>query len=301
MKEVTVTNELLKVDANNVINRKDYFWIETTAPGGIKRQSHSRSGDLNYFCVGLLYYGSVAQDLEGCRIGTQAPALLLLEKDEVPTYSLSADRLLVSLCFSKELLETQPMPWNSYLDQSFMHCIIPLAGPAIKDYHKYFSLIVQATQQNDAKATEEIINLLLIIFKMIAEVKLDTDHLEHPPISRLTYYRFKALIEQDFKKQHQVQEYADRLCMTTEMLGKMVRETVNRTPKQLIDERLITEAKRMLLWSKKTNKEIAYELGFESDSYFNRYFKKHCHQTPLSFRLQSRSAWYTGAYRVSRS
>lgn len=286
MKEVTVANELLTVDPNNVIRRNDYFWIETSAPSGVKTHSHSRSRDRDYFCIGLLYYGSVAWDLKCSTAAAQAPALLLLERGEVPVYSISADCLLVSLCFSTELLETQHMPWNNYLDQTFMHSIIPLAGSAIENYHKSFGLIIDAYQRNDARATEEIVNLLMIIFKMIADVKLDTDHLKRLPASRSTYYRFKALIEQNFKKQHQVQEYADRLCMTTEVLGKIVRETVNRTPKQLIDERLITEAKRMLLWSKKNNKEIAYELGFESDSYFNRYFKKHCHQTPVSFRLQ---------------
>ena len=127
----------------------------------------------------------------------------------------------------------------------------------------------------------------MIIFRMVAEFRIETSYSDNIPDSRLAYFQFKTLIERHFRKQHHVQAYADQLCMTAEMLGKVVKDTVNKTPKQLIDERLIMEAKRMLSWTRISNKEIAYHLGFESDSYFNRYFKKHCHETPVKFRQKT--------------
>lgn len=45
--------------------------------------------------------------------------------------------------------------------------------------------------------------------------------------------------------------------MTTEMLWKLVKDAVNKTPKQVIDERLISEAKKMFSWTRLSNKEIA--------------------------------------------
>jgi len=54
----------------------------------------------------------------------------------------------------------------------------------------------------------------------------------------------------------------------------------------MIDERLMTEAKRLLYWSDLTIREIAWELGFETDSYFNRFFKKFTGKTPKAFQKE---------------
>lgn len=287
MKQLSVFNAVLNDEADNDLPGNNHFWIEAEAPVSGSPVNRLGSQYRDFYCVSLLYYGTVHRVLKCCTVAFNAPAVLLLEPGELPVHAFSADCLAVSLCFSPKFLEKQNLPWNSYLNEIFMHSIITLGGAQITDYHKYFSQIIQEHQQNDAKAPAVISNLLMMIFKMIANVKVDANHIKNQSASRLSYFHFKTLIEQHFKKQHHVQAYADQLCMTAEMLGKIVRDTVNKTPKQLIDERLITEVKRMLLWTNRTNKEIAYDLGFESDSYFNRYFKKHCHQTPFSFRLRA--------------
>lgn len=286
MKELSVLNELLEVDAVKKVPNMDGFWVKAKSPLSVNGVSDFHTQARDYFRISLLYYGAAGRNLRNPKAAIQAPAILLVEKGEIPVYNASSDSMLISLCFSAEFLEGQNVPWNSYLNNSFIASALPLIGSEIKDFHQCFSLLIQEYQRDNPKAPQTTMNLLLSIFKMIADIKEHAGELEKMPPARFLYFRFKALIEQNFKRQHHVQAYADQLCITADMLGKLVRDTVNRTPKQLIDERLITEAKRMLRWTKKTNKEISYDLGFESDSYFNRYFKKHCHQTPLSFRLQ---------------
>jgi AraC-like DNA-binding protein len=66
---------------------------------------------------------------------------------------------------------------------------------------------------------------------------------------------------------------------------------VGKTAKQIIDERRVTEAKRLLFWNEHTIKEIAWQLNFEDDGYFNRFFKKHTGHTPAVFQKSIREKY----------
>ena len=286
MQPVNLFNEILRLGPDNEALANEDFLVEALPPSG-SRVSRSHPNDRDYFCIRLLYQGTAELLSKDNKAAISAPALLLSEKGEAALHSFHADCKMVSIYFSSDFLAHENQSWNDYLNQVFFHRVVQLPAGELDDFHAYFSLIIYEYQRNDAKAPAVIAGLLMNIFKMIAKIKVETNQIENLPASRLAYFRFKTLIELHFKKQHHVRAYADQLCMTAEMLGKIVRDNVNKTPKQLIDDRLITEAKRKLIWTTTTNKEIAYELGFESDSYFNRYFKKHCHQTPLSFRVNS--------------
>jgi AraC-like DNA-binding protein len=250
---------------------------------------YEQTNESQYFCMSVLYSGKALNGSETDKPFIKGPAVLLREQGEMQVHSLDADCEAISLYFSQDFLNNENLPWNSYLNQVFLNNVVPLTENELKDMHSYLALIIYEHQKNTAKARTVIANLLMILFKMIIEIRIEPSYAEGLPGSRLSYFRFKILIEQHFKSKYHVQAYADELCMTAEMLGKVVKDMVNKTPKQVIDERLIAEAKRMLAWTKISNKEIAYHLGFESDSYFNRYFKRHCHQTPSNYRQQLQS------------
>lgn len=286
MKQINLFNEILKFDLDKDASRTDHFMIRTIPGLSGMPSNYLHPHSHNYFCISLLYQGKAGHELRAGSPFVQGPAVLLLEKDEVHVHSFEPDCQLISLCISPEFMERENMPWNSILNRVFFRSVVLLTEAQLKDFHQYFSLLVYEYQRHRDQETAITANLLMIIFKMITEIKIETNDSECLPPSRLSYFEFKTLIDRQFRQHHYVQTYADQLCMTAEMLGKVVKDTVNKTPKQLIDDRLITEAKRMLTWTKTSNKEIAHNLGFESDSYFNRYFKKHCHQTPLSFRQQ---------------
>jgi AraC-like DNA-binding protein len=244
--------------------------------------SYLRAKRTEYFCISLIY-GKNAGDDKGLANG---PAVALHKKREILVHATGTHSRFIDLYFSQSYLNSENLPWNDYLNRVFVNCLIRLTYAELSDFHNYFSLILYEYQKKDSKALSVIANLLMIVFKKIIECGTKTAAEQDLPASRSSYFQFKTLIEQHFKKQHHVQSYADQLNMTAEMLGKVVKDTVNKTPKQVIDERLIAEVKRLLAWTKMSNKEIAHHLGFESDSYFNRYFKKHCQQTPLRFRKE---------------
>lgn len=96
-------------------------------------------------------------------------------------------------------------------------------------------------------------------------------------------YRLHDLIDQNYTTLKRPSAYADLLNITTKHLNKMVKTTSGKTTSDLINERLLLEAKRLLTYGELTVQEIAYELGFEDASYFSRFFKKKTGESPSNF------------------
>ena len=94
----------------------------------------------------------------------------------------------------------------------------------------------------------------------------------------------KNAIETHFKTLHAPADYGDLLHLSTKTLNKASKDHFNKTLTDLIAERLIIEAKRELYLTAKSVKEIAFELGYEDEFYFSRYFKKKVGVSPQTFR-----------------
>ena len=94
----------------------------------------------------------------------------------------------------------------------------------------------------------------------------------------------KDAIEKDFRKKHSPGEYAEALNISAKALAKLTKGYFNKTITELISERIIIEAKRELYLTSKTIKEIAYELGYEDEHYFSRFFKTNADVSPQLYR-----------------
>ena len=106
-----------------------------------------------------------------------------------------------------------------------------------------------------------------------------------PAPSRLTRH-FRLAVERHCLERKQVQDYADELGVTTNHLVKTVRQRTGSTPKRIIHERLLLEAKRMLAHSSLTVSQIGSELSFPTSTAFGRWFKDNAGMPPGQFRLQ---------------
>lgn len=99
--------------------------------------------------------------------------------------------------------------------------------------------------------------------------------------------RFNILVEQHFKEYHQVSDYADMLYKSPKTLSNVFASANHKTPLQMIHTRIALEGKRQLLKTNKMAKEIAYELGFEEQSHFSRFFKKETGMAPSEYRQKA--------------
>jgi AraC family transcriptional activator of pobA len=94
----------------------------------------------------------------------------------------------------------------------------------------------------------------------------------------------QRLVEDNFRKQRQIGFYASALAMTADRLNDHVKRAVGVTAGHLIRQRVLTEAKRELVFTGRPIHEIAYELGFADPSHFARFFRKQTGMSPQDFR-----------------
>jgi AraC-like DNA-binding protein len=81
-----------------------------------------------------------------------------------------------------------------------------------------------------------------------------------------------------------VSGYASQMNVSEKRLTAATTKTVGKSPKTIIDERVMLEVKRLLIHTNLSIKEIGYDLGFEDPAYFIKYFRKHTGKTPIEFR-----------------
>jgi len=132
----------------------------------------------------------------------------------------------------------------------------------------------------------EMLRMLMarFIIKSTRLLKAKEGIVETPKSSKVDLLRsFNFLVEQHFRKEHSVGFYADELYKSPKTLSNNFAK-LNRSPLQIIHERIVLEAKRLLIYTDKTAKEIAYEVGFEDASHLSRLFKKHTSQSPSEFK-----------------
>ncbi|MBX7058813.1 MAG: helix-turn-helix domain-containing protein [Leptospirales bacterium] len=100
---------------------------------------------------------------------------------------------------------------------------------------------------------------------------------------------FRELIEKQYIAEKRVSYYAKRLMLPARDLAKATLRVTGKTPKQMIDDRLFLEAKRLLAHGDESVGEIARRLGFDEATNFAKYFRKHALLAPLEFRRSAQA------------
>ena len=129
------------------------------------------------------------------------------------------------------------------------------------------------------------LNLILVEAQNAIQTKPALQTKKPPAPIRLTR-KFRLAVESDYIERKQVQDYADQLGVTTNHLVETVRESSGFTPKQIIQERLLLEAKRLLAYLTLSAAEIGSELSFRNPSQFGRWFRTNAGVAPGQFRQQ---------------
>lgn len=99
---------------------------------------------------------------------------------------------------------------------------------------------------------------------------------------------FRASLERDFRRVHRVADYAAGLGVSPGHLNTLCRTTLRRSAGACIRDRLLLEAKRLLLYSDRTAAQVAYSLGFDDPSYFVRFFTREAGLSPIRYRRRHR-------------
>jgi AraC-like DNA-binding protein len=156
----------------------------------------------------------------------------------------------------------------------------------------HFAMLIEQMiveiQKPELAQYELLISYLKIVLIKAARLKLD----QQPALKEengntkepFVLQKLKDAIEAHHRSKHSASDYAALLNISPKALAKITKAHFHKTLTDLISERIIIEAKRELYLTSKPVKEIAYELGFEDEFYFSRFFKKNAEISPQYYR-----------------
>lgn len=148
----------------------------------------------------------------------------------------------------------------------------------------YHMMEKEYQKDNNFEMMKALLKVLLLKLISVKELEF-TGHDTH----QKRVYEFLMLLESNFYTVTNIDFYAGKLGISSKRLNQILKEKLNKTGTQIIHDRIILEAKRKIIHSEITIKEIAYELGFSDRPYFSRFFKKQTGQTPEEFQKMARA------------
>ena len=149
-------------------------------------------------------------------------------------------------------------------------------------FWRMFQIEMQSKDDLQLEMLQMMLKRFIILCTRIYKAQMNFTKLEFKEVDIVREFQF--LVEQHFKTKHAVKEYADLLNKSIKTLANTFSKVSDKSPLQIIHERKVLEAKRMLRYTDKPIKAIAYELGFEDIQTFSRFFKKMEQINPSDFK-----------------
>lgn len=147
-------------------------------------------------------------------------------------------------------------------------------------------LFIEEFKSDDYIKTDMLLALLkrfiIILTRLAKQQHFKDEALTDDKFDFIRQFNFH--VEGNFRKEHKVQFYADLMNKSPKTLSNIFSLYNYNSPMSIIHDRVISEAKRLLFYSDKSAKEIAFELGFDDAAHFSRFFKNATNQNTSSFR-----------------
>jgi AraC-like DNA-binding protein len=239
----------------------------------------------------LIYitHGSGTHDIDFKRFKVQPNQLFFMNDGQIHNWDLSDDIKGYTFFFKKQFY-TVSEPHFALNNLPFFHNGVNEAQMVV--FEKPDALIIEnlfqdmLLEQNGSKIFNEsiIITLLKIILIRSLRAYVPDYSKNTSNQNKLKIRQFEQLIEENFLNIKAVKDYAELITMSSNYLNGLCTQNLGKNAGELIRERVILEAKRLLIYTNLSICELSNTLGYENCSYFIRLFKKTVGQTPEQFR-----------------
>ncbi|SDW84297.1 AraC-type DNA-binding protein [Lutibacter oricola] len=153
------------------------------------------------------------------------------------------------------------------------------------DYNQKLFSTLQKELKSNSVSLPNIIASLLTVYLLKLNDENSTSAGNTGDSKNLEYFnQFKLLVEENYFNTRDAKFFSSQMAISYKHLNEVCKKIVKTTAKAFIDSYVILEAKRMLVSTSLSVKEIAFALGFDEPTNFLKYFKKHTSLTPVEFR-----------------
>jgi AraC family transcriptional regulator, transcriptional activator of pobA len=158
----------------------------------------------------------------------------------------------------------------------------------IHQFLHYIGLLREEFSALHAKRNHALEGLSrLALLSLTRQLQQNRINHEIASVDSQTLNKFCALMESHYREHWSVAGYADQLHVSTSTLSRLCHKYIGESPKIILQERLLMEAKKQLLYTQQSVEEIAFSLGFKDCAYFARFFKLHAGITPGTYRKKT--------------
>jgi AraC family transcriptional regulator, transcriptional activator of pobA len=236
--------------------------------------------------------GRGVMNLEGSSVPFEGPCALLLPTECVHglDYEVDVDRWVVTIEVS---YLTQV---NAKLHEFIALWALPRVIPLSQSAHagmEFYSVVGNLKQEVESEAVGRVVGtealLTMLLLMLVREARLDQSGNEGETRNDIRLVdRFRKLIDQHYRENLQLQDYAAMMAVSPVQLRAACASASEQSPTKMIHVRIITEAKRNLIFGNMSVEQIAFGLGFADAAYFTRFFRREVAQTPSQFRAAAR-------------
>ncbi len=186
--------------------------------------------------------------------------------------------------FRSIMAESQYLEQFSFLRAVAKDSVIDLDEKTLPVVTHIFHELIGEVKNSDSYSNSMICSLLVNMFIHISRTIVSVDKKQVPAHNQLMLYNFKKLVNQYYIEKKLPKDYAVMMYITPNHLNALCSDLLGQSAGEVIRDRVLLEAKRLLVNAGLSISEIAYKLNFKDNSYFAKFFKKYTGVTAESFR-----------------
>ena len=235
----------------------------------------------------LLAQGSVRATVDGRSFEAAAPMLLMVAPGSVHGFTYSREavghQVTVPSATLQQLLGGSELARDT-LAASFLVDGQAAVGAA-PDSLRQFEALAREFRDHAPGRVHALLAQATLIAVQFLRLRGAQNAMEKPRGARDTLVqRYRALLEAHFRSEQSLSFYAAALDVSSDHLSRVCRNVAGQSAQQLLHERLLLEARRLLAYTAAPVAEIAAQLGYADPAYFTKFFARNVGETPSAYR-----------------
>lgn len=241
----------------------------------------------NYYEIFVFEKGGGEHDLDFNTFAVKDRSVHFVSPGQVHNLRRKAGSYGYAILFSRDFYSMNLQNQEVLFELPFLNnnTINPILNLDIEEYKHFKELADKMNKEHlsDSDWKADLIRSFLNAFLIYSKRHFNEIQF-HTIIEDSIVFDFRKLIEKNFHQLHKVSEYAELMNISEKQLNTHIKTKIGIPPSELIYDRIILEAKRLVLYSDYTFQEIAYFLNYSDPSHFAKFFKSKAGLSPGDFR-----------------